>query len=114
MVKSLAIKFNHKFFIQSLLDIMRYNKLVISDRCVKTFWELDNYIKDANGNIPKVNDHQIDNFRYLLGAEMYDINDVHRLPDRERSEDYRASKISDDFPELDSFGRIDNDSIERW
>lgn len=95
-------------------DIMRYNKLVISDRCVKTFWELDNYIKDANGNIPKVNDHQIDNFRYLLGAEMYDINDVHRLPDRERSEDYRASKISDDFPELDSFGRIDNDSIERW
>jgi hypothetical protein len=95
-------------------DIMLYNKLVISDRCVKAFWELDNYIKDSHGKIPKVNDHQIDNFRYTLGADLYDITDVHAVPEHERSEEFRGARIDHDFPELDSFGKMDNDSIEHW
>ena len=95
-------------------DILLYGRLVMSDRCEKTFWELDNYIKDRKGKIPKENDHQIDNFRYTLGAYLYDLVDVHEIPSIERSEDFRGAKISDDFPGLDSFGRIDDDSIERW
>jgi hypothetical protein len=96
-------------------DILLYGKLIMSDRCEKTFWELDNYIKDAKGNIPKVNDHQIDNLRYLLGADLYDLVDVSEATPRENSEDYRGSTIKDDFPNLDSFGRMDNDSdIEHW
>lgn len=95
-------------------DILLYGKIIISDRCVKTFWEMDNYIKDSNGKIPKVNDHQIDNLRYILGAYMYDLNNVSDKPEKELSEDYRGSKISDDFPELDDFGKIDNDSYEQW
>lgn len=95
-------------------DIMLYGKLVVSDRCVKTYWELDNYIKDANGKIPKVNDHQIDNFRYTLGAYLYDLRDQSEVPVEEKSEDFRGKRIDQDFPELDPFGNMDNDSTERW
>jgi len=95
-------------------DIILYNKLVMSDRCVKTFWELDNYVKDRRGNIPKENDHNIDNFRYTLGAYLYDLKDASPKTPREQEENYRGSRIDQDFPDLDPFGRMDNDSIERW
>lgn len=95
-------------------DIILYGKLVMSDRCKKTFWEMDNYIKDDKGKIPKVNDHQIDNLRYILGAYLYDLSDVSEVPAHEAGDDFRGAKISDDFPELDDFGRMDNDSLEKW
>lgn len=41
------------------------NYISISDRCVNTIWELDNYFKDKNGNFVKKNDNQIDNLRYF-------------------------------------------------
>jgi hypothetical protein len=39
--------------------------VIISDRCTNLVWEMENYIKDKNGNIPKKNDHLIDCYRYL-------------------------------------------------
>ena len=49
----------------SLIKDQCWREMVhISDRCVKLRWELENYIKDKNGNIPKINDHLIDCWRY--------------------------------------------------
>jgi len=78
-------------------DMLLQNKLIISDRCVKTFWEMDNYYKDGTGKIPKVFDHEIDNLRYILSALFYS------LPEQERPPELTASnrtKLTDDYPNL--------------
>lgn len=88
-------------------DVMLQHKVIISDQCVKLYWELDNYFKDKKGNIPKEKDHLIDCFRYALGAAQYSLN-------KEVDPDTLVSptamrKISDDFPELDNFGEQTDD-----
>lgn len=42
------------------------NAIAMSTRCGNTIWEYDNYCRDKNGKLPKRNDHQIDNSRYLV------------------------------------------------
>lgn len=84
-------------------DIMLLGKLVISDRCKKFWWELENYIKDKNGNIPKKNDHLIDDFRYILGAEHYDLKrELEELREKNemfRGEALRFTNIQDPYKE---------------
>ena len=43
-----------------------------TERCTKLWWEMENYLKDKNGNIPKMNDHLIDCDRYANAAEFFD------------------------------------------
>lgn len=74
-------------------------KLWVSDRCVKFAWEVDNYYQDKNGNIPKENDHLIDDFRYILGHNGYVFKEDHEVNPDEH-EDFRGSRIKDDFPDL--------------
>jgi hypothetical protein len=54
-------------------DILLQKRMVVSDRCKKFFWEMDNYYKDKNGKIPKTNDHLIDCFRYSIAALNYQL-----------------------------------------
>jgi hypothetical protein len=78
-------------------DMLLLNKLHISDRCQKTFWELDNYYKDRMGNIPKKDDHNIDNLRYILAALYYS------LPEKVDPETIRQetrTSLAKDFPHL--------------
>ena len=94
-------------------DIMLHDLLTISDRCQKTFWELDNYMKDKHGKIPKENDHQIDNIRYTLDAYMYDLNQT--IPEEEKVlEPFEKRTLSSDFDDVDNFGRIVHSDVERW
>lgn len=44
------------------------NGIAISQRCGNTIWEYDNYCRDKKGKLPKRNDHNIDNGRYLVKA----------------------------------------------
>lgn len=85
-------------------DILLQGKLVMSDRCVKMFWELDNYYKDKKGKIPKVNDHLIDCFRYALGAVYYSLTQEKEYIEAE-DENFRGARISDDFEHFDNWGR---------
>lgn len=90
-------------------DIFLHDKAVISDRCVKFFWELDNFFKDKNGRYPKKDDHLIDNCRYTLAAAHYSFQEQQEYREEE-DEDFRGARISDDFPGLDEFaGRT-----EQW
>jgi len=52
-------------------DIMIYDRFLVSEKCPKTFWELQLYKKDEKGMIPKEHDHNIDNLRYILNAAYY-------------------------------------------
>lgn len=52
-------------------DTMLYDRFLISDACPKTIWEIELYKKDEHGKIPKKNDHNIDNLRYILNAAYY-------------------------------------------
>ena len=89
-------------------DILLQDKIVISDRCQKLWWELDGMRKDKSGNIPKENDHLVDNVRYILEAARYTLSE-----EREAREDPETKpwyKISDDFKGLDEF----NGFTDEW
>jgi hypothetical protein len=78
-------------------DMLLKNKLIISDRCVKTYWEMDNYYKDGTGKIPKVFDHLIDNLRYILAALYYSLSEQDAPQEPKLGP---PTKIEDDFPKL--------------
>ena len=89
-------------------DALLEGNVRISDACVKTFWELDNYFKDKNGKIPKMHDHTIDCIRYFLAASNYELNKK-REYDEATDENFRGRRISDDFPMLDDYGELRRD-----
>lgn len=62
--------------ISLIKDILLQGKLTISTRCVHLFKEMEGYIKDKNGKIPKKDDHLIDCLRYILQAIGYSISAV--------------------------------------
>lgn len=53
-------------------DLMVYDRFEMTDECPKLMWEMSNYQRDANGKIPKKNDHLIDDLRYILNQAGYD------------------------------------------
>lgn len=75
-------------------DAMLYNRFKASTRCEKSFWELQLYKKDEKGMIPKKNDHNIDNLRYILNAAYYTSVPNEML---EESDDIRAFTHSNDM-----------------
>lgn len=62
--------------ISLIKDLLVFNKLVMSDRCVNLFKEMTDYAKDDKGEIPKrkgIYDHLIDCLRYTLSLLNYTI-----------------------------------------
>lgn len=84
-------------------DIFLAGLLEISDRCEKFYWELDQYRKDDKGNIPKKDDHLIDCFRYILGAESYSLPEEKEIILEERPRRERK-RLEDEFDELSQDG----------
>lgn len=83
-------------------DIMLAGKWWMSDRCVNFYKELENCIKDKNGKIPKVDDHLIDDARYILGAAYYKIKTEAEYRE-EMDEDFRAERLEDAFTDKDDY-----------
>lgn len=52
--------------LDTLNSLFINNSIAMSQRCGNTIWEYDNYARDKNGKLPKRNDHNIDNGRYLI------------------------------------------------
>lgn len=75
-------------------DIMLQNMVVMSDKLEPLFYEMENYISDEIGRIPKKNDHLIDCFRYLLGHANYDVN---QLYEAKRTEARRSMTLEQDL-----------------
>ena len=85
--------------ISLIRDILIGGNLVMSDRCQKLFWEMDNYFKDQNGRIPKKDDHLIDCLRYVLGALNYKLKEDIEYIERD-DPNFRGARPEDDFPSL--------------
>lgn len=62
-------------------DILIKDLMVMTDRCIKTYWEMENYKTDDNGKIVKENDHLMDSFRYALNLANYYTTDDARPVD---------------------------------
>lgn len=86
-------------------DAMLQGKLIISERCQKLYWELENYRKDGSGKIPKKDDHLIDCLRYIFDSHHYSIKRVAE-PEVDPVTSKRAFRLEDDFPDL--FNNDDN------
>lgn len=95
-------------------DVMLADKLTVSSRCVKWFWEADNYQKDDEGRIVKKNDHLLDCTRYLLGAAHYSLNESTEYV-KEADPMWRGARIEDDFPGFTETGeKQDQWEMDTW
>jgi hypothetical protein len=83
-------------------DIIRDGRLIISSRCPKLLWEMEQARKDEKGKIIKVNDHLIDCLRYILGAAKYSLVNVPEINRTADPEQFRGARIEDDFPNMGS------------
>jgi hypothetical protein len=66
--------------ISLIKDILTYELVSISDRCVRQneglYWEMQHYSADETGKYPKKNDHLIDCLRYFLDDVAYDMTEA--------------------------------------
>lgn len=88
--------------------------LVISDRCEKLAWEIENYVRDKNGKIPKERDHLIDCLRYGNAAAGLSLMEEDEPVDGRRA-NYRAMRPEqeiDDLREEMGFTEIDETDFD--
>jgi len=98
-------KFGVDGYITLLRNIMRSGYLEIVDSCEKTVWELQNYVKDSKGKIPKRHDHIINALSYGLGSLGYDFtDDPEFIPDP--ADVRRAYRIEDDLTARNPYAEI--------
>ena len=73
-------------------------------KCIKTQqklkWEIQNYVKDSKGNIPKVNDHLVDCWRYLNAAANYNMLEVLEVLKQKNDDDRRYYTMQHDYEQL--------------
>jgi hypothetical protein len=91
-------------------DQLLKQKVVFSDRCTYAKWEMQNYVRDKNGAIPKKDDHLIDCLRYLNAAMCYDF---HKETQFQPNPDIRAYTIEDDLKN-DQLGLEDGGWIDEF
>lgn len=74
-------------------------KIEEAEQAEAFLWEMQNYVKDKHGKIPKGNDHLIDTFRYFLGEEKYQIKA--EPPSQKAGEsERRGYTMEEDHPEI--------------
>jgi hypothetical protein len=80
--------------------------LTVCSECPKLIWELDGYIKDEKGRIPKENDHNINSLQYGLAATGLRFEEDHE-PVIIQKEERRGFSVYEELPTTNSFQEID-------
>jgi hypothetical protein len=62
--------------ISLIRDQLNFDMILISDKCEKTWLDMESYARKDNGDIPKEHDHTIDCLRYANGFHNYDITEA--------------------------------------
>jgi len=103
---------NKEAKLSMIKDMILTKVFTMTDRCVKLYWEMENYKRKDNGLIAKENDHEIDNLRYMLNLASYEFTPAAR-PVNFRSIITHASPAMDDFLER-KYGGSSYDSYDDW
>lgn len=95
--------------ISIIRDAFNRKLLDITDNCVKFKWELDGYMKDEKGKVPKENDHLIDDVRYFFAAIGYRLHEEEIPREADPFLSRRAIKIEEEMPANNNLLDFDND-----
>lgn len=92
-------EFGREEGISQVRDIYNKGNIEVADHLTKYIWEMENYIKDENSKIPKINDHQIDNSFYTLQLLGYDQleKDLPKPPDPDTLPRFVTPEADADF-----------------
>lgn len=74
--------------ISVIKDLMVNDKILMSERCEKLFWEIENYVTDEKGDLPDDHDHLLDDLRYLVRACSFKFLEAVNTEKEEEAFDY--------------------------
>lgn len=78
-------------------SVLSRNLVTVTDNCVKFRWEMENYMKDENGRIPKDNDHLINCFQYKLQALGFNLDEESEPKPEDPFLSRRFMRLEDEF-----------------
>lgn len=96
--KKTKVSLKKEYGISLIKDQMAFDFWYISNKCSKTIWEVINYMKDDKGRIPKINDHNIDNMRYINAANYYTV--IPSSKQEKAKSDKRFYTMAQDYAEF--------------
>lgn len=83
-------------------DVFNHKMIEVADHLENFRHEMENYIKDEKGKIPKDKDHQINNLQYTLQLLGFDFAEKNQPKPTDPDEMHRGHSIEEDIG--DSFG----------
>lgn len=63
-------------YLSIVRSVLNKGLVTVTDNCVKFRWEMESYVKNENGKIPKENDHLINCFQYKLQAMGFNLAEI--------------------------------------
>ena len=90
-------------------DQLLEGRITVAESCKNLVWEIERYVKDKNGEIPKKNDHLIDIWRYINSAIGYKFAAEEKNNDRFNEMGWRAVRLADEYDLEDMFGFQEDD-----
>jgi hypothetical protein len=88
---------NKEAKLSMIKDMILTKVFTMTDKCVKLYWEMENYKRGDNGIVKKEDDHAIDTCRYLLNLANYEFTPA------ARPVNYRSILQRREFEEEDMF-----------
>lgn len=94
-------------YINVVRHVMANGLFNITSYCPKMRWELEGYIKDDKGKIPKANDHLINAYQYVLGFLGFTPDNVHEPDEKPWLEELRFHRMEEEYGLNNSYEDLD-------